>query len=253
MNQLDNNIENFYSKECSSTTMTNIFLLKNRVHYLQIDKTKCDRQYIELKHAIRLVNPKVDGNKREINHIEENELTDDFDSALSELSEKQYHRYELNFENKSLYFLPSDLEKILKDVLYGNKTKKIPRLLEQYIPETLKREKVLEFIEENSEVISNQEIPKYSISFFKVFKKPLSELSKGDSIEKFKQLKNELNTKLIDGIEYFFIGNIPENAGLLEINENSHFPDPLTYHYNFWKLENFLTQKLSENFELQSF
>lgn len=246
----------FYNDCCQKTEDDRFVLLQSRINKLKIDKEENGRHSTSLKTVFRYVNPKVDGNKILNEHIKEDDLPDDFDMVLDMLESSNFKKYKINFEKKELFFLPSDLENTLKNVLYGNKTKKIPSILKQYIPQKLQTESKLEFIDEIPKIIEYNETSKYSISFFKTFKSEEEEANLEESIHKINKIKNEVKPDFIEEFDYYFIGEIsnePNYIGLLEKKKKHHFPDPLTYHYNFWMLPQDDISKFLNKFELKEF
>lgn len=153
----------FFEENCETTEKENIVLFSCRNNKLQIDIDQRERHYIKLNVVFRYINPKVCVNT---SHILEEELTDDFDSALEYLLEKNFKNFTLDLDSKQVYFLPSDLEKILKDVIHNNRTKNIPPEIERFIPIELLEKKSFKFEEVESKIINYEDINKYSVSFF---------------------------------------------------------------------------------------
>ncbi|MGM0220096.1 hypothetical protein [Enterococcus sp. AZ126] len=242
------NCSEFYNKYCTTTKKKDIVLFSCRNNQLQINKNESERQYLELNIIFRYVNPKV---CMTADHISEEKLNDDFDLAIKYLTDNKFEKLELDVDNKEVYFLPSDLERILKDVLHNNKTKKVSSEIEKFIPNELLKKKSIEFKELESKIVEYENIGKYSVSFFKIFDSKNEESDVEKTKLKLKQIKDELHAKFIGEFDYCYIGNIPKNFGFIERNLKCQFPDPLTFHYNFWELPNYSFEKLFENFELE--
>ncbi|MEL5989469.1 hypothetical protein AAF454_13730 [Kurthia gibsonii] len=240
-------LQQFYTERCEPHKEENLVYLKTDFEKIEIDiadKTYGEIRYLELNNLVRFLNPKVDLIKFSVPQISDDLLKfEDFDDVIDKIEEIEVFSEDFVKENLEemmpLYFLPSHIETKIKNITCGNQRRKIDYRLKKIVPQRFIDILGLEFKTEQKEFIVNYDSRMdYSISFFKFFRNDEhEECIDFDEIEqKVNEVKYKLNVKYIESMDYYFVGNINLELGLIERNEDEHNDDPLYYHFNFWKL-----------------
>ena len=241
-------LKQFYTNRCEPHTNQNWVLLRTDFEKVEIDTTDSiysKYRYLKLKNLVRFLNPKVNFIKQTVPQIADdfNEL-DDFDEVEKLLLEMEIPKNDIVQESleemRPLYFLPSHIETKIKSITCGNQRSKIDYRLKSIVPTNYIDELKLEFKPEmNNEIIVDYDLRSgYSVSFFKFFRNnEHEECLNFDEIEmKVNEVKYKLNVTFVESMDYYFVGDINLEYGLIERNEDEHYKDPLYYHFNFWKL-----------------
>ena len=183
---------------------------------------------------VRYANPKSSFDRLRFENFkfDEETQTDEtfsFDSALSELEENS-ERFTPDFnQNKEVYFLPTNLEKIVKDIILNNRRNKIPEILIPLIPTDIQTKRDLKFTSTPQVIITPDRIGSFATSFFK-----LEEASDVCEVkEQMDFIKHNINESFIDGINDYFIGDINQGFGMMERDFEKKYETPSTLHYNF--------------------
>ncbi len=245
------NVEDFYVSMCEVTENDKIVLLTTEIDKIEINKDDKARHFTKIENVFRYLNPKVDGKKLENEHLNVEDIPDDFDDALNSFEENSFEPYKINTDNKEVFFLPSNLETTLKNVLWNNQSKKVPEILEQYIPQKIRS--TIDFIKVDSKQVKYDDRSKNSMSLFKIFQSEETELNLEDTVRKIDYIKTILKPNFIESFEYYFIGSINNCYGLLEKKDKSNYPAPLTYHYDFWMTKDSDKNNFLSLFEKKSF
>jgi len=202
-------------------------------------------RYLELGNLVRFLNPKVNFIKQAIPQIADDLIeADDFDEVEKLVMEMEVPSVDIVQqtleEMRPFYFLPTHIETKIKDITCGNKRRKIDHRLKSIIPSFYINELELEFKPKDDKeiVIDYENRSEHSISFFKFFRNNENEECLDfDEIEvKVNEVKYKLNVKFVESMDYYFVGNIRLEHGLIERDEDEHNDDPLYFHFNFWKL-----------------
>ncbi|MDR9853685.1 hypothetical protein RJP21_08735 [Paenibacillus sp. VCA1] len=241
-------LEQFYKKNCELID-DNLVLLKTDFEKIQInvnDNTYCEFRYLHLKNLVRFLNPKLNLNRQSTPQISNDELEmEDLDQALEMVATMEAPAEKIDYKSMQemlpLYFLPSHIEREIKNITCGNKRRRIDHRIKKILPETFIESLNLQFAEkQDEEVIINYDLrAHHSISFFKFYKNDeYNECVDPDEIEKkVNEVKYKLNLKFVESMEHYFVGNIDIEIGLFERDEHEHSDNPLYYHFNLWKLD----------------
>lgn len=244
-------LKEFYDNYCQQHPKeSNIVLMATEGEILEINKKDESRHSLGMTTVIRYASPKTDINKLLHDRIDISENNDDFDQVLSEV-ELVAQPYKMDLSNNTeLYFLPTHLEKIIKDIVCGGRKNKIPEILKKYIPDKISEKLQLKFITNDTIIVTNDRIHEYSTSFYKTYNQEDNrECSIQEVVSNINRIKYELNANFLEIFEYYFIGSIPTEIGLIQENLKETYPDPVTFHYNFWLLKDVIPlTKLVENF-----
>lgn len=241
-------LKQFYTNRCEPHTNQNLVFLRTDYEKVVIDTTDSiysEYRYLELGNLVRFLNPKVNFIKQTLPEIDDDFTEmDDFDEVENLVSEMEVPSSDIVQNTlevmRPLYFLPSHIETKIKGITCGNQRSKIDNRLKSIIPTEYVDELGLKFKPEDSKefVIDYDSRSLHSISFFKFFRdNECEECSDFSEIEKkVNEVKHKLNVTFVESMDYYFIGDIRFEYGLIERNENEHNRDPLYYHFNFWKL-----------------
>lgn len=257
-------LQEFYKQKCESHQNQDLVLLKTDFEKIEIDTNDSlysEIRFLELNNLVRFLNPKVNLEKQSAPQIPDDDLEmQDLDLALEMVDELEVPSEEaVNDSLKEmmpLYFLPSHIEKKIKDITCGTKRKKIDYRLKKILPQSFIGKLNLNFIQEQDEVIVEYDFrADHSISFFKFYKNDeYDECVNFDEIEKkVNEVKFKLNVKYVESMDHYFIGDIKEEVGLIERDEVEDNDDPLYFHFSLWKLKDIDLATIFNDFSLYPF
>lgn len=228
-------MQKFYDNYCKKReNEDDLYFFNGFQGEIELNRRNIERQKDSEPLLVRYANPKSSFDRLRFENFEfdEETRTDEtfsFDSALSELEENS-ERFAPDFnQNKEVYFLPTNLEKIVKDIILNNRRKKIPEILIPLIPEDIQTKRNLKFISTPQAIITPDRIGSVATSFIK-----LEETSDVHEVkQKMDFIKHNINESFIDGINDYFIGNINQGFGMMERDSEKKYETPSTLHYNF--------------------
>lgn len=246
-------IEEFYVEKCFPHSENDEMVwLETDSKQIEINKKDKDQQFLEMQNLVRYASPKTDINKLFFNKIDVSKFTDDFDAELSEIErDSQPYKQDL-VKNKNLYFLPTHLEKVIKDIVCNNRRKRIPGVLKRYISNDISLRLDLKYLndEDVREKIPNDQIEEYATSFYKVFSQNNDECNALQIQQNVSYIRRELHADFLEVFDYYFVGQIPMDSGLIQKNRKATYPNPRTFHYNFWILKGLgLLDQIADCFE----
>ena len=133
-------------------------------------------------------------------------------------------------KNKEIYFLPTNLENIIKQIILNKQKKNIPEILKPLIPDDIQHQIEFKFIPtSNSEIITSDKLGEFATSFTKLEEaKNVSEVKNNMDC-----IKHNFSDSFIDGINDYFIGDIKEGLGMMQRDFEKKYETPSTFHYNF--------------------
>jgi len=257
-------LQEFYINKCESHSSEDFVLLKTDFEKIEIhinDNVYSKIRYLKLNNLVRFLNPKVNLKIHSVPQISNDDLDmEDIDSALAELSELELSSEEIIKDSLEemipLYFLPSHIEKKVKDITCGNKRRKIDARLRKVLPQNFINELELNFKPDvDVDIVEYDFRAKHSMSFFKFYNDD-EHTECGTFVEiekKINEVKYRLNLNYVESIDHYFIGDINVEVGLIERDEHEHNDDPLYYHFNFWKLSDIDLSIIFNNFNLYPF
>lgn len=256
-------LHQFYKQKCYPHECEDFVLLQTDFEKIEInvnDDTCQHLRSLQLNNLVRFLNPKVNIKKHSKPHISIDILEADVDDAFDMLSQMEVSSEKSVRDNLEemipLYFLPSHIEKKVKDITCNKKRKKIDYRIKGILPQHFINELDLQFKEEKEEEIVEYGFRgDYSISFFKFFRDSHLEecINLVEIDKKVNEVKYRLKPKYVESMDYYFIGNINVELGLLERDEHSHSDNPLYYHFNLWKLKNVELATIYKDFSLFPF
>lgn len=258
-------LKEFFYRRCEvqSDINTDLVLLQTDFEKIKIhveDEQYSNLRYLKLERLVRFLNPKVNLTttiKPEIENIIDD---DDFDIGIEEVNEMEIPMTREMIigseELLHLYFLPWHIERMLKNITCGSKRKNIDSRLKQIIPDNYIEHMELSFKEKQNEIIIEyDQRQKHAVSFFKFFRD--DEGNECETIEeveiKVNQVKYDLGLKFVESMDYYFIGDIASEIGLLERDVTESNKNPLYYHFNFWKLSDVISDGIWADFDLYPF
>lgn len=235
-------IEKFYLEKCLQHLKDeNMVWLETESKLIEVSKKNKNRQSLMMENLIRYASPKTDINKLFFESYEVESADDDFDSVLSEVeTDSQPYKQNLK-ENTHLYFLPTHLEKVIKNIVCAGQRRRIPSVLSKYIPVDVSDSLKLKYLEDDEvkEEIINNQTPDYGTSFYKVFLDDEdTECDLNQIQQKVSYIRKKLNAHFLEVFDYYFVGCIPVVSGLIQKGEKVTYPIPRTFHYDFWFLNN---------------
>ncbi|MCT6925298.1 hypothetical protein [Metasolibacillus sp.] len=256
-------LQQFYKHSCTPHTNENLVLLQTDFEKIEIDvkDSACHHlRCLQLNNLVRFLNPKVNIKKHAKPHISTDILENDMDAAFNTLSQMEIPSEKIVRDNveemKHLYFLPWYIEGKIKDITCGNKRKKIDYRIKGILPSYFISELDLQFdAEKEEEVVEYGDRGARAISFFKFFKdSEFEECIDSQEIDrKVNEVKYRIKPKYVESMDYYFIGNINAEVGLLERDNQPHNENPLYYHFNLWKLKSMELATIYKEFELFPF
>ena len=254
------NVNTFLASTCNKRTESiNMYLLPTEFDIIESDANNHTNQEVKMDTVVRFLNPKTNINSL----IESTELVyltdigndfDDFDSIVSQLDNIKKEEEIIDVNICHLYFLPSHMESVIKNITSNHQRKKIDSKLMKYIPDYLSKKLNLEFVDKPIKSIDNINRGQVSTSLFKFYMNSDLPSSLSETQAALKKLKYDLNARYIGSFERYAIGNINEGIGLLEKSTSPKSDDPLSFHYDFWKLKDskdFI--ELTKDFNIFSF
>lgn len=256
-------LQQFYKQKCIPHTSENLVLLQTDFEKIEID-VKDDACHhlrsLQLNNLVRFLNPKVNIKKHAKPHISTDTLENDIDAALDmlnlmEIPSEKSIRDDLE-EMKPLYFLPWYIERKVKEITCGNKRKKIDYRIKGLLPQHFINELELQFNpEKEDEIVEYGYRGQRAISFFKFFRGTQSEecIDFQEIDRKVNEVKYKIKPNYVESMDYYFIGNINAEVGLLERDDQPHNENPLYYHFNLWKLKSMELSTIYKEFDLFPF
>lgn len=228
---------------------------------IELDKSNIKFQKVSENLLVRYASPKsnFDRLRYELFTFDKDDILEEtlsFDSALGDL-EKTSTKYTQDLtQNKEVYFLPTNFERIIKDIIVNNRRRKIPRILEPLIPTDIKTKIKFSFVDfPEDEYITHDKIGEFSTSFMKV-----EDAKDYNSVKQsMDYIKLNFKEKFLDEIDNYFIGNIKEGFGVLQRDSSRKYEAPSTFHYHFIlrndneKSMEELLNSLSDNFRAYPF
>lgn len=184
---------------------------------------------------VRYANPKLNFDRLRFEKFEydtdtQNDETLSFDSALLEIEQDSERFVSDLSKNKEIYFLPTNLENIIKQIILNKQKKNIPEILKPLIPDDIQHQIEFKFIPtSNSEIITSDKLGEFATSFTKLEEaKNVSEVKNNMDC-----IKHNFSDSFIDGINDYFIGDIKEGLGMMQRDFEKKYETPSTFHYNF--------------------
>lgn len=256
-------LQQFYKENCETINENSVLLTTDfeKIEINITDSTYREYRYLQLNNLVRFLNPKVNLKKHSAPQISNDVLEmDDFDLALDMVGEMEVSSEKIVNDSVeemiSFYFLPSHIEREIKNITCGSLRKKIDYRLRKILPQSFIDSLKLQFNPEQDEVIIDYNLrAQHSISFFKFYNNDeCDECVNFDEIEKkINKVKYKLNLKYVESMEHYFIGNINIEVGLLERDEFEKNDNPLYYHFNLWKLRDKDFVNIYKDFSLYPF
>ncbi|MFJ8099382.1 hypothetical protein [Lysinibacillus sp. NPDC096212] len=250
----------FYEQKCDPHTKEDFVFLRTDFEKIEIKVNDVNLRCLELNNLVRFLNPKVNLSKHSKPHISVEDFgLDDLDEAFEMLNEMETS--EINVRDSieemiPLYFLPWHIEEKIKAITCGNHRKKIDYRIKSILPQSFIDELELTFRpEKGEEIVEYDDRPGRGISFFKFFRgSQFEECVDFQEIErKINEVKYKLKVKFVESMDFYFIGNINVEVGLLERDKDETNKDPLYYHFNLWKLRNMDLSTIYNEFSLFPF
>lgn len=227
-------MQDFYDKYCEKReNQDGLYFFNGYQGEVELNKSNIALQKEFEVLLVRYASPKSNFDRlryKNFNYDEDTQKDDtfSFESELAEL-EKDSQRFvpDLN-KNKEVYFLPTNLESIVKQIINGNR-RKVPEILIPLIPKDIQGK--FDFISTPTpiEIVTHENFGRFATSFIKL-EEPLNVL---EVREKMDVLKKNINDKFVDGINDYFVGNLNQGFGMMERDLKKKYSKPSTFHYNF--------------------
>ncbi|RSK18967.1 hypothetical protein D8844_00480 [Streptococcus oralis] len=227
-------MQEFYDKYCKKReNQDELYFFNGYQGEVELNKSNIDLQKESEVLLVRYASPKSNFDRlryKNFNYDEDTQKDDtySFESELAEL-EKDSQRFvpDLN-KNKEVYFLPTNLESIVKQIINGNK-RKVPDILIPLIPKDIQGEFDFIFTPTPLEIVTHENIGQFATSFIK-----LEDPSSVREVkEKMDYIKHNINDKFVDGIDDYFVGDLDQGFGMMERDFKKKYTTPSTFHYNF--------------------
>lgn len=224
--------DNYCTKQCGEDEL---YFFKGFQGKVELNKLNISFQRESENLLVRYANPKSNFDRLRFKEFEYDEKvcadeTLSFTSALSDIEDGSENLVQDLSKNREVYFLPTDLERIIRDIILNNKRRRIPKILEPLIPADIKEKIDFDFVDIPDEVyICHNKIGEVSTSFLK--------LADATNISEVKRnmdyIKDNFNDSFIDGIDSYYIGDIKKGFGIMERDSKKKYEAPSTFHYNF--------------------
>ncbi|MBX9096722.1 hypothetical protein [Streptococcus gordonii] len=229
-------MQGFYSKRCKKRDSEDeLYFFEGFQGQIEIKKCNMEFQKESETLLVRYANPKLNFDRLRFKKFEydadtQNDETLSFDSALLEIEQDSERFVSDLSKNKEIYFLPTNLENIIKQIILNKQKKNIPEILKPLIPDDIQYQIEFKFIPtSNSEIITSDKLGEFATSFTKLEEaKNVSEVK-----NKMDYIKHNFSDSFIDGINDYFIGDIKEGLGMMQRDFEKKYETPSTFHYNF--------------------
>ena len=227
-------MQEFYDKYCEKREPEGeLYFFNGYQGEVELNKSNIDKQKESEVLLVRYASPKSNFDRlryKKFNYDEDTQMDDtfSFESELAEL-EKDSQRFapDLN-KNKEVYFLPTNLESIVKQIINGNR-RKVPEILFPLIPQDIQREFNFTCTPTPIEIVTHENFGRFATSFIKL-EESLNVLEVKKEMDFIKQ---NINDKFVDGINDYFVGNLNQGFGMMERDSEKKYATPSTFHYNF--------------------
>ena len=229
-------MQGFYSKYCKKRDSEDeLYFFEGFQGQIEIKKCNMKFQKESETLLVRYANPKLNFDRLRFEKFEydtdtQNDETLSFDSALLEIEQDSARFVSDLSKNKEIYFLPTNLENIIKQIILNKQKKNIPEILKPLIPDDIQHQIEFKFIPtSNSEIITSDKLGEFATSFTKLEEaKNVSEVKNNMDC-----IKHNFSDSFIDGINDYFIGDIKEGLGMMQRDFEKKYETPSTFHYNF--------------------
>ena len=229
-------MQGFYSKYCKKRDSEDeLYFFEGFQGQIEIKKCNMKFQKESETLLVRYANPKLNFDRLRFEKFEydtdtQNDETLSFDSALLEIEQDSERFVSDLSKNKEIYFLPTNLENIIKQIILNKQKKNIPEILKPLIPDDIQHQIEFKFIPtSNSEIITSDKLGEFATSFTKLEEaKNVSEVKNNMDC-----IKHNFSDSFIDGINDYFIGDIKEGLGMMQRDFEKKYETPSTFHYNF--------------------
>lgn len=229
-------MQGFYSKYCKKRDSEDeLYFFEGFQGQIEIKKCNMKFQKESETLLVRYANPKLNFDRLRFKKFEydtdtQNDETLSFDSALLEIEQDSERFVSDLSKNKEIYFLPTNLENIIKQIILNKQKKNIPEILKPLIPDDIQYKIEFKFIPtSNSEIITSDKLGEFATSFTKLEEaKNVSEVKNN-----MDYIKHNFSDSFIDGINDYFIGDIKEGLGMMQRDFEKKYETPSTFHYNF--------------------
>lgn len=229
-------MQGFYSKYCKKRDSEDeLYFFEGFQGQIEIKKCNMKFQKESETLLVRYANPKLNFDRLRFEKFEydtdtQNDETLSFDSALLEIEQDSERFVSDLSKNKEIYFLPTNLENIIKQIILNKQKKNIPEILKPLIPDDIQHQIEFKFIPtSNSEIITSDKLGEFATSFTKLEEaKNVSEVKNNMDC-----IKHNFRDSFIDGINDYFIGDIKEGLGMMQRDFEKKYETPSTFHYNF--------------------
>ena len=229
-------MQGFYSKYCKKRDSEDeLYFFEGFQGQIEIKKCNMKFQKESETLLVRYAHPKLNFDRLRFEKFEydtdtQNDETLSFDSALLEIEQDSERFVSDLSKNKEIYFLPTNLENIIKQIILNKQKKNIPEILKPLIPDDIQHQIEFKFIPtSNSEIITSDKLGEFATSFTKLEEaKNVSEVKNNMDC-----IKHNFSDSFIDGINDYFIGDIKEGLGMMQRDFEKKYETPSTFHYNF--------------------
>ena len=229
-------MQGFYSKYCKKRDSEDeLYFFEGFQGQIEIKKCNMKFQKESETLLVRYANPKLNFDRLRFEKFEydtdtQNDETLSFDSALLEIEQDSERFVSDLSKNKEIYFLPTNLENIIKQIILNKQKKNIPEILKPLIPDDIQHQIEFKFIPtSNSEIITSDKLGEFATSFTKLEEaKNVSEVKNNMDC-----IKHNFSDSFIDGINDYFIGDIKEGLGMMQRDFEKKYETSSTFHYNF--------------------
>lgn len=249
-------MQEFYDKYCEKREPEGeLYFFNGYQGEVELNKSNIELQKESEALLVRYASPKSNFDRLRypnFNYDEDTKKNDtlSFESELAELEQDSRRLVPDLNKNKEVYFLPTNLVKIVKDIINGNR-KKVPDILIPLIPEDIQKKINFKFTTTPSQNVTHENFGNFATSFIK-----LEEPSSVSEVkENMDSIKNNVNDKFVDGIDDYFVGDLNQGFGMMERDLEKKYTTPSTFHYNFVLRDNNkdsmvnLLKSLSEKFK----
>lgn len=227
-------MQEFYDKYCEKReNQGELYFFNGYQGEVELNKSNIYLQKESEALLVRYASPKSNFDRLRypnFNYDEDTKKDDtfSFESELAEL-EKDSRRLvpDLN-KNKEVYFLPTNLETIVKQIINGNR-RKVPDILIPLIPEDIQSKFKFKFTSTPLQNVTYDNFGDFATSFIKL-EEPSSVREVRENMDSFKK---NVNDKFVDGINDYFVGNLNQGFGMMERDLKKKYSKPSTFHYNF--------------------
>ena len=254
-------IKSFFESKCEIINEEHVLLETefSKIQFVINDDELNTRRSTKVDNVVRFLNPKVDIVSNLVDELSIVDEYQDFDELLVFIEENKvedehdykYYNHILNPEVFPLFFLPSYIEDEIKKVTVNKKRKKINIGIKKFFSDEQVEKFELKFTEKDNQV----DLYDHAISFYKFFDATSkNECVSFEEIEKkINEIKYKLKTDYIQSFDYYFIGCIEKEMSLIERDEKEDALDPYYFHYSVWKLKEYESRDVFQNFKLYPF